>query len=84
MQPKVKVLDLSKETALCGDITVHILEEMEKLSPGDKLIVKTLLDEEILEESIRSLEITGVARLVEKKKNNEIIELVFEKQAKTV
>ena len=79
MQPRVKVLDLSRETSLCGDISVHVLEEIEELSPGDRLVVRTLLDEEALEDSIRSLESAGVARLVGKRKSSGVLELVFEK-----
>ncbi len=75
----VKTLDLSNEDSLCGDLSVHILEEIEDLESGDLLVLRTILPEEQVEESLKILTEAGIVKIREKKKVDNIIEVVLEK-----
>ncbi len=76
----VKVLDMSAENTICGDISVHVLEELENISTGSRLIVKTRLPEKTVLESIRVLEEAGLAKLVDVKSSGGIVIVVIEKR----
>ncbi|MCE4624857.1 MAG: hypothetical protein F7C35_03220 [Desulfurococcales archaeon] len=75
-----RVLDLSGETALCGDISMHILEELDKLPPGGRLIVKTRLPREDVEESLNLLKESGIAEVVEINTTDGVTVIVLKKR----
>ena len=75
-----RVLDLSGETTLCGDISMHILEELDKLPPGGRLIVKTRLPRDDVEESLDLIKESGVAEVVEISTTDGLTVIVLEKR----
>ena len=56
---RTHVLDLSGETALCGDIASHVARLLEEAMPGDRIVVRTRLPWEAVKESLQLLEATG-------------------------
>ena len=75
-----KTLDLSKEESLCGDISIHVLEELEEIDSGSTLIVKTRLPIEAVRESLKLVEEAGVALIKEIRMEGEIVVAVIEKR----
>jgi len=59
------VVDLSEESTLCGDLSVHILDVIRGLKPGDLVEVKTKLPRSDVEDSLSLLEAAGVAEVRE-------------------
>jgi len=75
-----KILDLSKEESICGDISIHVLEELEEMAPGSRLVVKTRLPLSVVIESLKLLEETGVAKISEISREGGLVVAIIEKR----
>ncbi len=70
------VLDLSRETTICGDLAAHVVRLLERAKPGDKIIVKTRLPWSLVKESLEILEATGKVSIVNVK-TGDVTEVVL-------
>ncbi len=76
-----RLLDLRGLTALCGDPSVHILEALEQLEPGERLrVVAPSEMAEELRRAARSLEGAGIARLVDEGPEDGAYSVVLERR----
>jgi len=59
-----KVLDFRSYTTVCGDYSVHIMEELEKIGADGRLRVYVPLSErEVLKQSIEALASAGLVEV---------------------
>ena len=72
------VVDLSRESSLCGDPAAHVARLLRRAAPGDTIVVRTRLPLEEVKESLELLEATGRVRLVEERElENGVVEVVL-------
>ena len=60
-----RVLDLARETTVCGDIASHVARIVEEMRPGDEILVRTRLPVDAVKESLEMLEATGIVSIVD-------------------
>lgn len=78
---RVEELDLTKLTALCGDFSVHVLNKLEGLKLGERLVVKVRKDDkDLLEAAVSAVRDAGIAKPVEEGEEGEIFYVILEKQ----
>ncbi len=68
-----KVLDMTSEEGVCGDISIHVLEELEAMPPGSILVLRVKRSLGDVEESLRLLEEAGYAEVIELEERNGVV-----------
>ncbi len=75
-----KILDLSQETALCGDLSIHIFEELEKMPSRSRLIVKVRMPLDDVMESLSLINETKIAKIIDVRSEDNTTVIVLEKR----
>ena len=76
----MKVYDLRKIASACGDYTLYVLAELDKLERGERLkIIVARSARELLEDTITTIERMGVGRVLDKGYENDTYYVVVER-----
>jgi len=76
----MKVYDLRKIASACGDYTLYVLAELDKLERGERLkIIVARSARELLEDTITTIERMGAGRVLDKGYENDTYYVVVER-----
>ncbi|BEP17830.1 hypothetical protein PYJP_11820 [Pyrofollis japonicus] len=77
----MKVFDLRKIASACGDYTLYVLAELDKLESGEKLkVIVAKSAKEVLDETISSIEKSNAAKVIERGEESNAYYAVLEKR----